>query len=207
MTICSLTAYAKRHGVSKQAATKWKTRGVLVFSGDLVDEKASDRRMRDAGLGLYKRPSTTVPEVDRRPPKVDTKPSGVDRTAAPAPALEDGEIDPGGIEQFLADLNIGKYRSQVDAQKIKENVLAARHLMSLQKEAGELIEVERASTQFFKLARDARDAWITWPARIGPLLAADLKADTPTVVEALNRYVQEQLERIGAAEPDFDEEE
>ena len=78
--------------------------------------------------------------------------------------------------------------------------------MSLRKEAGELVDVERAGKQFFKLARDARDAWITWPARIGPMLAADLQVDIAVVVEALNRYVQEQLERIGEKEPDFNEE-
>jgi len=199
MATCSIAAFAKRHGVSKQAATKWKTRGVLVFSGDLVEVEKSDRRMRDAGLGLYKQGSTAPTPVDAKPIPVDAKPIPVD-----APDFETDAL--GGVEEFLADLNSGNYLSQVDAQRIKENVLAARHLMSLRKEAGELVDVERAGKQFFKLARDARDAWITWPARIGPMLAADLQVDIAVVVEALNRYVQEQLERIGEKEPDFNEE-
>ena len=193
MATCSLAAFAKRHGVSKQAATKWKTRGVLVLSGDLVDVAASDRRMKSAGLGLYKQASTTPPAVDDPAIAVDDVGASVDTDAL------------GGIDEFLADLAQGNYRSQVDAQRIKENVLAARHLMTLRQQAGELIEVERAAAQFFTLAREARDAWITWPARVGPLIAADLGVDVAVVVEALNRYVQEQLERIGEKEPDFDE--
>ncbi|KUR80769.1 hypothetical protein [Novosphingobium sp. FSW06-99] len=198
MATCSIAAYAKRHGVSKQAAGKWKTRGVLAFSGDMVDVEASDRRMRDAGLGLFKAGQP-----------VDGASEPVDDQAIPVDAFDETAVDTanlGGIDEFLAGLNAGHYRSQVDAQRIKENVLAARHLMNLRKEAGELIEVDRAAAQFFKLAREARDAWMTWPARVGPLLAADLGADTAAVVEALNRYVQEQLERIGEKEPDFDEE-
>ena len=193
MATCSLAAFAKRHCVSKQAATKWKTRGVLVFSGELVEVEASDRRMRSAGLGLYKEGSTTPPPVDDPPLAVDDPPTPADTDAL------------GGIDEFLADLAAGNYRSQVDAQRIKENVLAARHLMNLRKEAGELIEVERAAAQFFTLAREARDAWMTWPARVGALIAADLGVDVAVVVEALNRYVQDQLERIGEKEPDFDE--
>lgn len=175
-----------------------------MFSGDLVDVEASDRRMRDAGLGLHRGASTSAPQVDHFRYAVDPEPRSVDRHP---PEVDADDIGPAGVDEFLAALNRGEYHSQVDAQKIKENVLAARHLMSLRKEAGELIEVERASLQFFKLARQARDAWMTWPTRIGPLLAADLGVEVSGLVEALNRYVQEQLERIGEKEPDFDEEE
>ena len=106
MATCSIAAFAKRHGVSKQAATKWKTRGVLVFSGDLVEVEKSDRRMRDAGLGLYKQGSTAPTPVDAKPIPVD------------APDFETDAL--GGVEEFLADLNSGNYLSQVDAQRIKE---------------------------------------------------------------------------------------
>lgn len=174
-----------------------------MFRGDQVDVEASDRRMRDAGLGLYRSQSTSPAAVDHFRYAVDPTQQPVDRGSAPVDA---DEIGPSSVDDFLAALNRGEYHSQVDAQKIKENILAARHLMSLRKEAGELIEVERASLQFFQLARQARDAWMTWPTRIGPMLAADLGVETPALVEALNRYVQEQLERIGEKEPNFDEE-
>jgi hypothetical protein len=208
MTTCSLTQFAAQHRASKQAATKWKTRGVLVFSGDLVDVEASDRRMRDAGLGRFRQESTDATPVDAQRGSVDTRDRPVDRRPprvdAPA-AIETGDDDPVGVDDFLADLALGRFRPQVDAQKIKENALAARQLLNLRRDSGELIEIERASTLFFELARQQRDAWLTWPTRIGPMVAADLGVDTAKVVETLTAHVQEQLEAIGEPGPDFTE--
>jgi hypothetical protein len=83
MATCSLAKYAERHGASKQAATKWKSRGVLVFSGDLVDVAKSDRRMRDAGLGNFKQGSTIPSAVDPKVNQSAPKPTRVNRRAAP----------------------------------------------------------------------------------------------------------------------------
>lgn len=204
MTTASLAQYAKIHGASKQAASKWKSRGVLVFSGDLVDVEKSDRRMRDAGLGNFKQGSTDAPPVDRRRQPVDARADEVDPEGNAVDGFGD-QYDPSQIDDFLGDLEQGRYTSQVNAQRIKENALAARQLLSLRRDAGELIEIERAGKVFFKLARQQRDSWITWPVKIGPLLAADLGIETARVVEALNVYVQEQLEALGEPEPDFSE--
>jgi hypothetical protein len=78
-------------------------------------------------------------------------------------------------------------------------------LLNLRKDAGELIEIERAGEVWFELTRQQRDTWITWPVKIGPLLAAELGVETARVVEALTNHVQEQLEAIGAPEPDYTE--
>ncbi|WCT78657.1 hypothetical protein [Novosphingobium humi] len=204
MTTASLAQYAKIHGASKQAASKWKSRGVLVFSGELVNVEKSDQRMRDAGLGNFKRGSTDAPPVDRRRQPVDADGEEVDPDGNPVDGVGD-QYDPSQIDDFLGDLEQGRYTSQVNAQRIKENALAARQLLSLRRDAGELIEIERAGKVFFKLARQQRDSWITWPVKIGPLLAADLGVETARVVEALNVYVQEQLEALGEPEPDFSE--
>ena len=154
--------------------------------------------MRDAGLGNYRQASTPALAVDDRDNLV------VGRRQPVVTDDDDSEFDPVSLDDFLGELNRGTFRSQVDAQKIKENALAARQLLSLRKDAGELIEIEQASVQFFELARQQRDAWLTWPTRIGPMLAADLGVDTARTIEALTNYVQEQLEAIGEPEPDFE---
>ena len=66
MTSLSLTAYARTHGASRQAAQKWRAKGALVMNGDLVELGASDMRMRSAGLGRYKNGAgkTVAPEKD-----------------------------------------------------------------------------------------------------------------------------------------------
>jgi hypothetical protein len=37
---------------------------------------------------------------------------------------------------------------------------------------GELVDRARAVAQVFKLARDERDAWVNWPARVAAMIAA-----------------------------------
>ena len=41
---------------------------------------------------------------------------------------------------------------------------------------GELVDRDRAVALVFRLARQERDAWVTWPARVAALMAADLAA-------------------------------
>lgn len=208
MTLLSLTAYAATHGTSRQAASKWKTKGALVFSGDLVDVEASDDRMREAGLGRFKTAAATdtpapatkarnrrkiAPEVAAAVDEVVT-----DLSAAIERAAIDEEIAGGFIEQLLA----GQFRSKVEASAIKENALALKHLLVAQKEAGRLVEIEQAERVIFDDRRAARDAWMAWPGRFAPLLAADLDIDGATLAEALKPYVHQQLDELG--EPDLD---
>lgn len=208
MTLLSLTAYANTHGASRQAAAKWKSKGALVFSGDLVDVTASDGRMRNLGLGRFKAgaatdtPSPATAPRNRR--KVAPAVAAVvdevvtDFTAAIESDAIDEEIAGGFIEQLLA----GQFRSKVQASAIKENALALKHLLVAQKEAGRLIEIEQAEKVIFDDRRAARDAWMSWPGRFAPLLAADLDIDGPTLAEALKPYVHQQLDELG--EPGLD---
>ena len=46
-----------------------------------------------------------------------------------------------------------------------------------------------------------RDAWLAWPARIGPELAADLGLDATRVMIALEPYVRRQLQELADARP------
>jgi len=89
---------------------------------------------------------------------------------------------------------------------VKAAALALKQALDAQKRAGALIELALAEGVLFEVARQARDAWINWPAKIGPLLAADLGLEAATVVEALTPYVQQQLEDLGEPQPGaFDE--
>jgi hypothetical protein len=48
MSELTMAAFAKRRGVSKSAVTKWKQRGLLVFtSKGLVDVAASEARLTE----------------------------------------------------------------------------------------------------------------------------------------------------------------
>lgn len=211
MTLLSLTAFAATHGVSRQAATKWKSTGALVFDGDLVDVDASDQRMRDAGLGRFKTasaPPQPAPATGpRNRPRNRVAPeiaAAVDEVVADlTSAAEDGEIDAEIAGGFIEQLLGGKFRSKVQANAIKENALALKHLLAAQKEAGLLVEVEVAEMVLFDDRRASRDAWEAWPARFAPLIAADLNVDGEKLLEALKPYVHQQLEELGEPEVDF----
>lgn len=213
MTVLSLTAYARTHGTSRQAAAKWKAKGSLVFKGELVDVEASDQRLRDAGLGRFK---TEAAEAQPAPATAPRNRPGNRNQVAPEVAgvvdevvadfegaAADGEIDEEIASGFIEQLLAGQFRSKADAVAIKENALALKHLLAAQKEAEKLVEIEVAEAAIFDDRRAARDAWMAWPARFAPLLAADLEIDGAKLAEALKPYVHQQLEELGEPSLDF----
>jgi hypothetical protein len=187
VTLVSLAAYAAMHDASKQAATKWKSRGLLTIVDGKVDVERSDRAMRGAAAGRFK-PSTAVD--DRRDP-VDA----VDVN------LVDEELDDASVVEFVEALREGRFATEARADQIKANALALKHLVAAQLAAGSVCDIALAESVIFEDRRKARDAWMNWPSRIGPLLAADLDVDDAgKVVEALNGYVHQLLSELG--EPD-----
>lgn len=236
MTLTSLAKFAASHGVSKQAATKWKSAGVIVFHDGQVDVAASDERMRRAGLGRFKEASTAprqpstgkastaapMPTPPRRPAK-PPKPAPADawevvgdvraaRAAAhaaqdPSPkAPEPADLAfAGDVGEIVASIMAGGIRHKVEAEELKENALAAKHLVALQRETAQLVPLEDAERTLFEAARQFRDMLLNWPTRIGPYLAADLGLSPEVVGEALERHVHELLAMLGEPEAKFSE--
>jgi hypothetical protein len=106
------------------------------------------------------------------------------------------------IEGFLDNVLAGTYADTATAERVKENALAAKHLLAARRDAGNLIEVEAAEQVLFETQRSQRDAWMNFPTRIGPLLAAELGVEADKVVEALTVHVHQQLDDLG--DPDVD---
>jgi hypothetical protein len=48
-----------------------------------------------------------------------------------------------------------------------------------------------------------RDAWLSWPARVGPFLAATYDLDAGSVTVALEGYVREQLADLASERCEF----
>lgn len=53
---------------------------------------------------------------------------------------------------------------------------AQERQLALQKKKGTLVDRARAETLVFRLARQERDVWITWPSRVAALMAAEVAA-------------------------------
>jgi hypothetical protein len=75
--------------------------------------------------------------------------------------------------------------------------------LALEQRRGALISRDRAVTKAFSFARMLRDAWLTWPARIGPQLAADLGVEPAVLVIMLEDLVRAHLEELASERCEF----
>jgi hypothetical protein len=79
-------------------------------------------------------------------------------------------------EQGLAAPAVGGGTTFLQAKTANEVLKAQERRIRLQKLKGELVDRARAETLMFRLAREERDAWVNWPARVAALMAAELTA-------------------------------
>ena len=85
---------------------------------------------------------------------------------------------------------------------------AQERQLSIQRKKGVLVDRARAETLVFRLARQERDTWVTWPTRVAALMAAQLSAEmekasgVPVLIETailqrvLETHVREQLDAL-----------
>jgi hypothetical protein len=99
--------------------------------------------------------------------------------------------DPHGAEPLAAG-----GPSFLQARTANEVLKAQERRLRLQRLKGELIDRARATAQVFTLARQERDAWVQWPARVAADLAAELGMETHTVQTALETAVKAQLAEL-----------
>jgi hypothetical protein len=89
----------------------------------------------------------------------------------------------------------------VQARTANEVLKAQERRVRLQRIKGELVDGARAVAQVFKLAREERDGWVNWPARVAAMMAAELEVDTHKLHTALERHVREHLAELAEIRP------
>jgi hypothetical protein len=73
----------------------------------------------------------------------------------------------------------------------------------LEQRRGALISRDLAISKAFTFARTLRDACQTWPARIGPTLAAQFDLDAAAVTVALDDHVRQLLDELTGQRVEF----
>ena len=80
--------------------------------------------------------------------------------------------------------------------------------LGIQKKKGTLVDRARAETLVFRLARQERDVWVSWPGRVAALMAAQIMAEverqsgasvtieTAIMQRVLEAHVREQLDAL-----------
>jgi hypothetical protein len=89
----------------------------------------------------------------------------------------------------------------MQARTANEVLKAQERRVRLQRMKGELVDRAKAVAQVFKLARDERDAWVNWPARVAAMMAAELEVDQHRLHTALERQVREHLNELAEVRP------
>jgi hypothetical protein len=152
--------YAARVGMSRGAIQKAKDTGRLVQHADgSIDAAASDARRAAMTDPAKQRGEARNAPAAKLKPVPDTALSAVGETLR-----ENGLAAPitGGGTTFL------------QAKTANEVLKAQERKLKLAKLKGELIDRDRAVGLVFRLAREERDAWVTWPARAAALMASEL---------------------------------
>ena len=183
--------YAARVGLSRGAIQKAKAAGRLVLHEDgSIDAAASDRLRAEA----------TDPSKTRKPPAPKLKPVPEAAVAAVGDTLR---------EQGLSAPAVGGGTTFLQAKTANEVLKAQERRIRLQKLKGELVDRARAETLMFRLARDERDAWVTWPARVAALMASELTAalgdacevEAALMQKVLEAHVRAQLDSLAEIRP------
>ena len=188
--------YAAHVGLSRGAIQKAKEAGRLVLHADgSIDAAASDAR----------RAAMTDPAKSRARPRTTAG------TAALKPVPESAVAAVGDTlrEQGLAAPAVGGGTTFLQAKTANEVLKAQERRIRLQKLKGELVDRARAETLMFRLAREERDAWVTWPARAAALMAAELTAalgdggevEAALMQKVLEAHVRVQLEGLSEVRP------
>jgi hypothetical protein len=89
----------------------------------------------------------------------------------------------------------------MQARTANEVLKAQERRLRLQQMKGELVDRAKAVAQVFRLARDERDAWANWPARVAAMIAAELEVDPHQLHTVLERHVRDHLAELAEVRP------
>jgi hypothetical protein len=91
----------------------------------------------------------------------------------------------------------------MQARTANEVLKAQERRLRLQQMKGELVDRAKAVAQVFRLARDERDAWVNWPARVAAMMAGELEVDAHKLHTVLERHVREHLGELAEVRPNL----
>jgi phage terminase Nu1 subunit (DNA packaging protein) len=92
-----------------------------------------------------------------------------------------------------------------EARITKEHYLGKLNQLEYEKKAGAVVQFETARAVFFDVFREQRDAWLNWPMRVGPLIAAALGLEADKVTEVLTEHVHKHVSQLAEPEANFGE--
>jgi hypothetical protein len=197
----SIREFARIDGCSDKLVRRAISEGKLRVSADgKLDRALAGTGWRRTNRRAAEGADIGADTVQMSAPYVRTSKRGTKVSAPADPSPDPLRLDD---EDFIAEVLAGRFALTGEAERVKENGLAARSLLAARREAGDVVDLEVAETLLFNMARSLRDAWLNWPSRVSPLIAASLGIAVEPLLEALNEHVQQHLASLGEPEADF----
>ena len=181
----SIRAYARQRGVSHVAVLRAIKQGRVTLEADgTVDPRKADASWERA----------TDPARNRSKPK-----ASADKLRPVAEAAV------GSVRETLKEQGLPASGNVTFVQARTAHEIAKAHLarLKLQERKGELVDRASAAALVFRLAREERDAWINWPARVAALMAAELGVEAHPMQKVLETHVRVQLSELADVQPEF----
>jgi hypothetical protein len=183
----SVRAYAKARGVSHVAVLKAAKAGRIALEPDgTVDPAKADAAWeRSTDPGKVKARAKSKPAAEKLKPVAEAAMGSVRET------LKEQGLPSGGNVTF------------VQARTAHEIAKAHLARLRLQRMKGELVDRARATALVFRLAREERDGWVNWPARVAALMAAELGVEAHPMQKILETHVRAHLAELAEVRPEF----
>lgn len=220
--IVGVGAYAQHRGVSRRAVYNAIETGRLLKAlnkdeqGRIrIDVEVADREW-EANTGRL-RAGEPVRPAPLTPRKAKTENNG-----APEDLGTGGTADSEPLAYLPPLPKRGKKSclTLLEAQTAKAEAEAHLKRLQVRRLEGKLGSKDRYNAAVFRLARNERDAWLSWPARVDGLVTAEINAiiaKNGTITQRelnliLDRHVRQHLVELGTIDPDaflrlFDDEE
>lgn len=181
----SIRAYARRRGVSHVAVLRAIKQGRVPVEPDgTIDPAKADASW----------------ERSTDPARGKSKPKGSAERLRPV-----GEAALGSVRETLKEQGLPAGGNVTFVQARTAHEIAKAHLtrLRLQRMKGELVDRARATALVFRLAREERDSWLNWPARVAALIAAELGAEAHAVQKLIEAHVRGHLAELAEIRPEF----
>jgi hypothetical protein len=177
----SIRAYARQRGISHVAVLRAVKQGQVVLEPDgTVDPGKAD--------ASWERSSDPA------------------RRKAPVEKLRPvAEAAVGSVRETLKEQGLPFSGNLTFVQARTAHEIAKAHLarLRLQERRGELVDRAKAAALVFRLAREERDAWLNWPARVAALMAAELGVEAHPMQKVLEMHIRAQLSELSEVRPEF----
>ena len=205
MATTSNRSLARRLGVSETAVRRAERAGRIRRETDgSWDPTKVKAAWSDNTDQVQQRPAPSVKPRNPKPARAALKPVPEAAVGAVRETLrEHGEPVSAGGMTFM------------QARTANEVLKAQERRLRLQQMKAELVDRTRAVAQVFRLAREERDAWVNWPARVAAMMAAELSAscsktpdgtvlvDQHNLHTLLERHVREHLAELAEIRPNL----